>query len=73
MTARATTPKPVPTIHLVMIHIGFAIVLLSGIAYIFAPETRAPFFKDLALMGASFLFGKFTNGFGGAKDDSRVK
>lgn len=70
-SAKPPKPKAVPTIHLVMIQVAAGLTFLSGTAYLFAPPEKSDFFKDTALLCLAFLFGKFTNGFGGGKDSVR--
>ena len=58
-----------PPIHTLMIHCSVLITSLAGVAFFYSPPEKESFFQTLALTGAGFLFGKFTNGFGGRTAD----
>lgn len=56
-------PSRIPTLHVVMIQVGAAVLVFSMIAYFFAPPTKESAFGTLMTLSFGFLSGKFTNGF----------
>jgi len=63
----------IPSEHLVMIYIGFAILLLAGLAYLFAPANKSEAFLAIMTLASGFLFGKFTNGYNRNTHEFRFK
>ena len=55
---------PVPPLHLVLIYVCSGILVLSGIAYYFAPADKSAAFLAVMTALVGFLTGKFSNGFG---------
>lgn len=55
---------PVPPLHLVLIYVCAGILVLSGIAYYYAPAEKSAAFLAVMTALVGFLTGKFSNGFG---------
>lgn len=55
---------PVPPLHLVLIYVCAGLLVLSGIAYFFAPADKSAAFLAVMTALVGFLTGKFSNGFG---------
>lgn len=55
---------PVPPLHAVLIYVTGLMIILSGIAYYFAPPDKSGAFQLMMASGFTFLCGKFSNGFG---------
>lgn len=60
--------KSTPPLHLIQIVSALVIGVLAGVGYFFAPDARTEFFAVTATGATGFLFGKFTNNFGGRKN-----
>ncbi|BDI29382.1 hypothetical protein CCAX7_14330 [Capsulimonas corticalis] len=57
-------PSPVPSLHYVMILASVAIILVSMILYLVAPQAKEVMFSGVALTTLGFLTGKLSNQFG---------
>lgn len=65
MTMTNPPDEKIPNLHNSMINAAVAVTLLSMGLYALVPAPKDEMFKMLAVMGFSFLTGKFTNNFGG--------
>jgi uncharacterized membrane protein YbhN (UPF0104 family) len=61
---KVTTPPVVPPLHLVMIASTVGLIVLTMVAYYFAPTEKAAHFLSLTTLLVGFLTGKLSNGFG---------
>lgn len=48
-----------------MIWVATAILILAGVAYLFAPAGKTEAFLGIMTLSGGFIFGKFTNGYAG--------
>ena len=62
--AKITKPPVVPSLHLVMIASTVGLIVLTMVAYYFAPTEKAAHFLSLTTLLVGFLTGKLSNSFG---------
>jgi len=62
-TIKTLMNKFIPTEHMIMIWVSAAVLVLSGVAYLFAPANKSEAFLAIMTLSSGFIFGKFTNGF----------